>query len=77
VVLQPDETIEGDMRRMLPVDLPLYVTRVPSGADVTPESLRTMTAHLTDAARLLPQSLPFGAIGYGCTSATAQIGRRR
>lgn len=74
VVLQTDETIESDMRRMLPLDTPLYVTRVPSAPDVTPQSLRAMTDHITNAASLLPQALPFASIGYGCTSATAQIG---
>ncbi|MDG1067146.1 MAG: Asp/Glu racemase [Sulfitobacter sp.] len=74
IVLQTDETLEGDLRRMLPADAPLYVSRVPSGADVTPESLRAMSGHLTQAAGLLPQALPYAAIGYGCTSATAQIG---
>ncbi|MCX7564755.1 Asp/Glu racemase [Sulfitobacter sp. F26169L] len=74
VVLQVDETIEGDLRRMLPVDVALYITRVPSSADVTPENLKAMTHHLTDAARLLPQTRCFDVVGYGCTSATAQIG---
>ncbi len=73
VVLQTDETIESDMRRMLPHDVPLYVTRVASAQDVTPDSLRAMTGHITNAAKLLPQALPFSSIGYGCTSATAQI----
>lgn len=54
IVLQTDETLEGDLRRMLPADAPLYVSRVPSGADVTPESLRAMSGHLTQAAGLLP-----------------------
>lgn len=74
VVLQTDETIENDMRRMLPADCPLYITRVPSAPEVTPDSLKAMTDHITKAAGLLPQAAPFAAIGYGCTSATAQIG---
>ena len=74
VVLQTDETIEADMRRMLPSDVPFYVTRVPSAAEVTPEGLRAMTDHITNAASLLPQAIGFSGIGYGCTSATAQIG---
>jgi maleate isomerase len=74
IVLQTDETIEGDLRRMLPVAAPLYISRVPSGADVTPESLRAMSGHITYAAGLLPQALPYAAVGYGCTSASAQIG---
>ena len=34
IVLQTDETIERDMRRLLG-DVPLYVTRVPSAPAVT------------------------------------------
>lgn len=74
IVLQTDETLEGDLRAMIPADAPLYVSRVPSGAEVTPESLRAMGGHLTTAAALLPQAMDYAAIGYGCTSATAQIG---
>lgn len=74
IVLQTDETIERDLRRMLPGQAALYVSRVPSGADVTPDSLRAMSAHIGDAAALLPQAAPFAAVGYGCTSATSQIG---
>lgn len=77
IVLQTDETLEGDLRRMLPVGAPLYVSRVPSGPDVTPESLHAMAAHLTHAAHLLPNALPYAAIGYGCTSASAEIGAAR
>lgn len=74
IVLQTDETIEGDLRRMLPVEAPVYISRVPSSPDVTPESLRAMADHITGAAKLLPDALPYAAVGYGCTSASAQIG---
>ncbi|WP_298861014.1 Asp/Glu racemase [uncultured Sulfitobacter sp.] len=74
IVLQTDETIEGDLRRMFPIEQPIYVSRVPSAPEVTPEKLRAMSSHLTDAARLLPNALRYAAIGYGCTSASAQIG---
>ncbi|KEJ89856.1 maleate cis-trans isomerase family protein [Sulfitobacter donghicola] len=74
VVLQSDETIEGDMRRMMPAATQLHVTRVPSAEEVTPASLRAMADHITTAAGLLPKAMRFSSIGYGCTSATAQIG---
>jgi len=77
IVLQTDETLEGDLRAMLPVDAALYISRVPSAAQVTPQGLRAMQEHLTGAAALLPQAVPYSGIGYGCTSATAQIGARR
>ena len=74
IVLQSDETIERDMRRLLPAQTPLYISRVPSDAHVTADSLRTMANHLTDAAGLFPRGLGFATIGYGCTSGTSQIG---
>lgn len=77
IVLQTDETLEGDLRAMLPETPALYISRVPSAAQVTPDSLRAMQGYLTGAAALLPQALPYSAIGYGCTSATAQIGAQR
>ena len=74
VVLQSDETIEQDFRRVMPDDVHLHVSRVPSGTEVTRESLQQMQAHLPAAAGLFPKGLHFDAVGYGCTSGTAQIG---
>ena len=73
IVLQTDETIERDMRRLLG-DAQLYVTRVPSAPVVTSETLQQMATEISGAAALLPQAAEFSAIGYGCTSGTAQIG---
>ena len=74
VVLQTDETIEHDFRRSVPLDqVSLYVSRVPSGTDVTPETLAAMEAALPAATRLFPP-LAFDVVGYGCTSGTAVIG---
>lgn len=74
IALQSDESIEDDMRRLLPRDVSLLVSRVPSGEEVTPESLRAMEGHLTGAAALFPRGFRFDAVGYGCTSGTSQIG---
>ena len=74
IVLQADETIEPDMRRLLPDDIELLVSRVPSGQYVTSESLASMADVLSTAAGLLPSSARFSAVGYGCTSGTANIG---
>lgn len=74
IILQADESIEADMRRMLPQNVNLLVSRVPSGTAVTPESLRKMEAVLTEAASLFPVDAHFSVVGYGCTSATAHIG---
>ena len=74
VVLQSDETIEADMRRLLPDGLPLMVTRVPSATVVSSDSLQEMAAVLTQAASLFPRGADFAVVGYGCTSGSAQIG---
>jgi maleate isomerase len=74
IVLQADETLEGDFRTMLPADVPLYVSRVPSAPEVTPDTLAAMAAHLTGSAALLPAAAQFASIGYGCTSGAAEIG---
>ncbi|MEO0425923.1 MAG: Asp/Glu racemase [Pseudomonadota bacterium] len=74
VVLQTDETIEADFRRLFRDSLRLFVTRIPSAASVTSESLATMEGALPTAAALLPRGITFDAIGYGCTSAAAEIG---
>lgn len=77
VVLQSDETIEWDFRRMFGPGHPIYVSRVPSEEEVTPEKLQLMAGHLTAAAALFPAPLHFASVGYGCTSGTAQIGAAR
>ncbi|GHF56476.1 maleate cis-trans isomerase family protein [Seohaeicola zhoushanensis] len=74
IVLQTDERIEPDFRRLLPVGTDLFVSRVPSGLDVTPETLQAMHDHIPASAALLPQVKPFDVVGYGCTSGSAQIG---
>lgn len=75
IVLQSDETLEQEARRMFDVDgVATYVSRVPSGAAVTPESLREMQHHLGGAAGLLPPWLTYDVIGYGCTSGALMIG---
>lgn len=74
VVLQADETLEHDFRRLFLQDgVALYISRVPSGAEVTPDSLRRMERALTGAAELFPP-VPFDVVGYGCTSGTSVIG---
>ncbi len=77
IVLQSDETLEGDMRAMLRQNTQCYVSRVPSGDTVTSETLGEMASHLTASAALLPKAARFVSIGYGCTSGSAEIGSAR
>lgn len=77
ITLQSDETIERDFRRLLPDSVECLVSRVPSGATVSLDTLRAMEADLTRSASLLPRGAAFSAVGYGCTSASAAIGADR
>ena len=74
LVLQSDERIELDLRRLIPPGVRLFIARVPSAPDVTPETLRDMANHIPAAAGRLPANLNYAALGYGCTSASAAIG---
>jgi maleate isomerase len=77
IVLQADETLEHEFRRLFPTEgVALYVSRVPSGTDVTPDTLAQMETALPAAATLLPP-LTYDAVAYGCTSGTAVIGSDR
>ncbi len=77
IVLQADETIEGEFRQLFPADVPLFVSRIPSGTELTPESIADMEANLPAAAALLPAGRAYAAIGYACTSGTTLIGVER
>lgn len=77
IVLQVDETIEIEFRRLLSPETALYVTRIPSGDALTPDSIATMEDHLPKAAGLLPPAARFDAVAYACTSGTALIGPDR
>lgn len=74
IVLQTDESLERDLRQMIPARVNLLVSRVPSGADVSTATLGQMAVDLPAAARLLPQAQTYGVVGYGCTSGSAVIG---
>lgn len=78
IALQSDETIEQDMRRMVPeTDIALYTTRVPSAPEVNGDTLGQMARDLPAAAALLPPSIDFDVVGYGCTSGSSVIGAER
>lgn len=75
IVLQTDETIEPEFKRYFANDsCPLFVSRIPSGQQVTPHSLKAMEQNLARAAGLLPGSRQYAVVGYGCTSASSVIG---
>ena len=78
IVLQVDETIEGEFREAFRKSKnQIFVTRIPSGLEVTTKTLTSMEHHISASAKLLPQSREFSVIGYGCTSASAIIGSEK
>lgn len=78
IVLQVDETIEQDFRRLfVEPDVAIYVSRIPSGDTLTPDTIAQMAVDLPHAASLFPPAAAFDVIGYACTSGTTLIGADR
>ena len=63
VVLQSDETIERDMMQMRG-SADLFFSRVPSGQEVTAETLQSMAGHIEASAALFPLTLCGRSIGW-------------
>lgn len=75
IVLQADETIEDEFRVLFdPKEVQLHISRVPSGAALTPETIHAMEAALPTAAGLFPDGAEFEVVAYACTSGTSLIG---
>lgn len=78
VVLSSDQTIEYEYQRLL--NLPgvaVYHSRITNANAISRESLRAMETHLTEATGLLLPEVPIDVVGYGCTSASMEIGEER
>ena len=75
IVLQTDERIEHDFRRLISADdAKLLVSRVPNAAEVNRETLGAMKVDLPHSASMFPDAAKFKVVGYGCTSASSVIG---
>lgn len=75
IVLEADETLEPELARMLNIDgVALYHSRIGMVPNIHSETLSRMERDLPMSVRLLPASLDFDVIGYGCTSGAAVIG---
>jgi len=78
IVLQSDETLEYELRQMLPASgVGLYTTRIKSAPSVSHDTLAAMRGELPAAASLLPTALEYACVGYGCTSGTSVIGAKQ
>ena len=75
IVLKADETIELDLRRLLPdPKLALHVSRIESGDELTVDTIAAMKERLTASASLFASTTRFDVVGYACTSATSVLG---
>jgi len=78
IVLQVDETIEPDFRRLMPEEgVRLLHSRIPSPDSITPETLLEMGKVLPASAALFPPQTNLSVIAYACTSGTAAMGEKR
>lgn len=78
IVLQSDETVEPELHQWLPpTKYDVLVSRVPSGEEVTEETLGVMASHIQRSAELFPRSSSFDVIAYCCTSGTSVIGAEK
>ena len=76
IVLSTDETLESEFARMTALEgVALYHSRIPMVAEISADTLQQMERDLPASAQLLPTSLDFDVIGYGCTSAATVIGQ--
>ena len=74
VVLESDRTLEAELRLVDIDGVAFFHSRIPNDDHVTAETLLAMEARLPEAAGLLPRAFEFDVVGYGCTSASTQIG---
>jgi maleate isomerase len=75
IVLETDETLEREFSLMMAFPgVALYHSRIAMVPEIRPDTLARMEQDLPNSARLLPPSLNFDAIGFGCTSASTVIG---
>ena len=74
VVLQADETIENELRTIIPHHCDIYHSRIPSAPEVTPKTLKKMMKDLPNSIELFPSEIRLDVIGYACTSGATIIG---
>ena len=74
VLLQTDEVLENEIRQMLASPVALFHSRVPSGDEVTAETLAKMEAEIPKAVSLFPPGGKLGVVAYCCTSGSTVIG---
>lgn len=77
IVLQSDVVMEHELRTWLPARIRLLHSRIPNSTYVSADTLCAMEQDLPAATRLLPATIDYAAVAYGCTSASTLIGEAR
>ncbi len=77
VLLATEQTIESDMRRLLPEDVGLHFARAPIPDSITEANLRAQVHELAPAAATLLPDGSLDVICYACTSGSLIIGEER
>jgi maleate isomerase len=74
--LSPDRVGVWDVERFLDgIDgVAVFSTRIPMASVGTPETVRALGTHLTEATRLLVTGSRLDVVGFSCTSGTVAIG---
>jgi maleate isomerase len=74
ILLATDLTTERDIRALVPIDIPVCVTRIPFENPTVPANLKNTLPHLSAAAALLVPGAKLSALYFSCTSASTTLG---
>jgi maleate isomerase len=77
VLLATEQTIEDDMRLLLPADVGCHFTRAPIPDSITVETLTELGNSLGDAAKLILPDGSLDVISYACTSGSLVLGEEQ
>ncbi|HCH23978.1 MAG TPA: arylmalonate decarboxylase [Oceanospirillaceae bacterium] len=77
VLLATEQTIEDDMRLLLPDEVGCHFTRAPIPDSITVETLTDLGSSLGDAARLILPDGSLDVISYACTSGSLVLGEEQ
>lgn len=77
VLLATEQTIEADMRRLIPDDIGLHFTRAPMPDSITEANLKAQVHDLAPAAATLLPDGSLDVVCYACTSGSLLIGEER
>lgn len=77
IALGTDINIEQDLRRMLPIGIEIFTSRVRNYNPLTIENLKRMSETMTATADTILPGTDLDAVIFGCTSGTVAIGAEK